>query len=391
LNRSIAHVTGMGVASAAGGSCAHTLACLRSGKRNPTMPSLFSTSIPKPVFEVADDLLNGDPAGMRTLHLAVRAIDEALADARATDSLSDMRVGVCLGTTVASQLNDLEFYRRYRESGQAPMTAVDRYLSGNVAAAVASLYGCSGPTLTVVNACSSGADAIGMAQAWIRQGLCDAAIAGGADELSLIPLAGFNALGIMSDEPCAPFDRDRRGLNLGEGAGVLFLETADSAIRRGVTPALTCTGYGTFGDAFHLTAPRDDGSGLEAAIRHALSDANLTPDDIGFVNAHGTATPTNDAVEGATLARIFGKGCRVSATKGYTGHTLGAAGGVEAVLTLLSLREGWIPASAGFVHGDPAIPLEPVRTATTVQASYALSTSLAFGGNNSALIFGRCT
>ena len=388
MSRPAVYATGLGVISAAGLSCADTLEWFRMGRCRPGSATVFETSIAKPVFEVPGLRCSGKFPEMRTLHLAFRAVEEALADARFDGRSLCSRVGVSLGTTVASQLNDLEFYRAYRTCGHAPIDAADRYMRGNLSAAVALRYGFSGPTATVVNACSSGTDAIGIALAWLREGLCDMAIAGGADELSRIPMDGFNALGIMSDAPCAPFDRDRHGLTLGEGAGMLFLETAESASRRGVAATITCEGYGTCGDAHHLTAPREDGSGLEAAIRQALREAGLEPGDIGFVNAHGTATPTNDAIEGATLARVFGDDCLVSATKGYTGHTLGAAGGIEAVFTVLALREGWIPASAGFVHRDPAIPLAPVDRMTPVGKGHALSTSLAFGGNNSALVFG---
>jgi len=388
MSRPVIYVTGLGVVSAAGASCADTLERFRMARRSPGPATVMETTVTKPVFEVSELRHGGAPAEMRTLALAFQAVEEALAAARFAGRAPCPRVGVSLGTTVASQLNDLEFYRAFRTCGHAPIDAADRYLRGNLSAAVALRYGFSGPTATVVNACSSGTDAIGIALAWLRDGRCDIAIAGGADELSRIPMDGFHALGIMSDAPCAPFDRDRRGLSLGEGAGILVLETAESAKRRGVEAAFACEGYGTCGDAFHLTAPREDGSGLEAAIRQALDDAGIGPRDIGFINAHGTATPTNDAVEGATLARVLGGDCLVSATKGYTGHTLGAAGGVEAVFTVLALREGWIPASAGFVHRDPAIPLAPVERMTPVAKGHALSTSLAFGGNNSALVFG---
>ncbi len=326
---------------------------------------------------------------MRTIRLALLAADEALADAQFQVNSKHACVGVCLGTTVACQLNDIEFYRRLREGRTVSMDAVDRYLRSNLSAAVAARYGFTGPTLTIANACSSGTDAIGTALAWLRQGACDAVLAGGADELNRIPLAGFNALGIMSDMPCRPFDRDRKGLTLGEGAGILLLETAAAATRRHAELSLTCLGYGTYGDAHHLTAPRADGSGLEAAIHRALAEAALSPEDIAFINAHGTATATNDAVEGSVLARVFGSKITVSATKGFTGHTLGAAGGLEAVFTALALREGWIPASAGFRNRDPSLPLAPVERLTALKGHYALSTSLAFGGNNSALVLGR--
>ncbi len=389
MSKSPVCITGMGVISAAGCSCADTLLHLQEGQRFVGDPAACQTEITKPVFAVDADVAAKAPEDMRTLQLAFWAIDEALSEAAFDLADRTMRVGVCLGTTVASQLNDIDFYRSLRASGDAPMMAVHRYLRGNVAAAVARRYGFLGPALTIVNACSSGTDAIGIALGWLRAGLCDAVVAGGADELSRVPLSGFHALGVMSDAPCAPFDRDRRGLNLGEGAGVVLMETVAGAQRRGKASLLTCNGYGTFGDAYHLTAPREDGSGLRAAILFALQDAGVSSEAIGFVNAHGTATPTNDVVEGAVLADVFGSDCLVSATKGFTGHTLGAAGGLEAVFSLLSLREGWVPGSAGFVHRDPSIPLAPVREVTSVTGSYAVSTSLAFGGNNSALVFGR--
>jgi 3-oxoacyl-[acyl-carrier-protein] synthase II len=382
-------VTGLGAVSAAGEDCAATLANFREGTRNVGAPTVFSTDVAKPVFEVRDRMAVNGTHGMRTLALLLRAVDEALAEAGLGAIPPSTRVGVCLGTTVACQLNDIDFYEEFRAKGTAPMAAVDRYLRGNLSAAVARHYALSGPTLTIVNACSSGTDAIGMAMGWLRDGLCDVAIAGGADELNRVPMAGFNALGIMSEQPCAPFDADRQGLNLGEGAGVVILESPASSAARGVAAQLTCAGYGTFGDAYHLTAPREDGSGLEAAVIGALSDAGLSAREIAFVNAHGTATPTNDRVEGSVLARVFRGACPVCSTKGFTGHALGAAGGLEAVFTGLGLREGWIPGTAGFVTRDDAIPLVPTQAATEIEGQYAMSTSLAFGGNNSALILGR--
>jgi 3-oxoacyl-(acyl-carrier-protein) synthase len=241
----------------------------------------------------------------------------------------------------------------------------------------------------VVNACSSGADAIGAALSWLRAGECDLAIAGGGDELSRVALSGFGSLGVVSPALCAPFDRDRQGLNLGEGAGVLILERASSARRRNRASRLFLAGYGAACDAYHLTAPRPDGTGLEAAIRRALDEARIGPEPVGFVNAHGTATRDNDKVEGAVLARVFGPDVPVVATKGFTGHTLGAAGGLEAAFTAAGLRDGWIPASPGFANRDAEIPLAPVRERTALAVGYALSTNLAFGGNNAALILGR--
>jgi len=323
---------------------------------------------------------------MRTVQLALRAVDEALSDAGLTTPLSGLRVGVCMGTTVACQLNDIDFYARFRATGEAPMHSVERYLKANLADAVAEAIGSSGPGLTVANACSSGTDAIGTAVSWLRSGLCDIAVAGGADELNRVPLCGFNALGVASPEPCKPYDATRRGLNLGEGAGVLVLETEESARARGVAGTLRLAGYGSYADAYHLTAPSPDGASLEAAIREAVRQAGITLNRVAFVNTHGTATRDNDKVEGSVLARLFGPSLPFVSTKGYTGHTLGAAGGLEAVFTALALREGWAPASAGFEQVDEEIAMAPLTARTDLQGSYALSTSLAFGGNNSAVI-----
>jgi len=269
------------------------------------------------------------------------------------------------------------------------MEPVNRFLGGNLAQAVADALGAKGPCVTVVNACSSGADAIGVALSWLRNGECDIAIAGGADELNRIPICGFGTLGIVSESLCAPFDRDRKGLNLGEGAGILVLEKETCARKRGNATRLYLAGYGASADAYHLTAPRPDGTGLEAAIQRALSEAGIGSQDVCFVNAHGTATRNNDKVEGMVLARVFGKDVKVLSTKGFTGHTLGGAGGLEAVFTGTALLEGWIPASVGFEHQDEEIPITPVREKTCIQGSFAVSTSLAFGGNNAAIVIGK--
>ena len=243
-----------------------------------------------------------------------------------------------------------------------------------------------GPALTIANACSSGADAIGAAVDWLSTGLCDIVIAGGADEINHIPYCGFGALSVTSSLPCRPFDKNRNGLNLGEGAGILILETEISARRRSRKSDLFVSGYGAAADAYHLTAPRPDGSGLEAAIAVAMAHSDLKPEDIVFVNAHGTSTRDNDRAEGRALLRIFGKDLKFLSTKGFTGHTLGAAGALEAIFTALALRHGWISANIGFEELDEEIGQAPVAAKTSISGRAALSTSLAFGGNNAAVI-----
>jgi 3-oxoacyl-[acyl-carrier-protein] synthase II len=382
-------ITGMGAISAAGSNVQETLASFREGRRNGGRVTLFESPLEYPAFEVKSLPAAFQREGQRTLALALAAVDEAFSGSRLDRDRPDYRVGVCLGTTVASQLNDLDFYRAFRTTGSAPLEPADRYLKGNLSDAVAQSIKASGPSLTVVNACSSGTDAIGVALSWLRTGLCDIAIAGGADELSRIPYCGFGSLGIVSKELCAPFDRDRKGLNLGEGAGVLVLERESVARGRGAPSNLVVAGFGACADAYHLTAPHPEGIGLEASIRTALAEAGITADQVAFVNAHGTATPENDLAEGKVLARMFGSGISMLSTKGFTGHTLGAAGGLEVVFTALGLREGWLPASPGFKNQDPDIPIKPVERETPVTGQYAVSTSLAFGGNNSAVVIGK--
>ena len=383
-------ITGIGVVSAVGRNLEETLNTFRQGPGSAGTVSVFPTGLPYPVFEVKHFHRNSPDDETRTMSLALCAVEEALIDAGMDFQLSGVRVGVCLGTTVGSQLNDLDFYLKYRRKESVSMRSVDRYLKGNLAEGVRRAIWARGPSVTVVNACSSGADAIGVALSWLRSGVCDVALAGGADELNPVPLCGFGSLGILSDLTCAPFDRDRKGLNLGEGAGVLVLESEENSRKRGKEPRLRLAGYGSAADAYHLTAPRPDGSGLVASLQRAMSEANVFPGDVSFVNAHGTGTKDNDKVEGAVLKSIFGKDVKFLSTKGFTGHTLGAAGGLEAAFTAAALREGWIPASAGFVNEDDEIRMSPVRQQTSIARRFAISTSLAFGGNNAALVIGCC-
>ena len=382
-------VTGLGLISAAGVNARETLESFRAGKRNAGPVSLFDSKIKSPVFEVMNFSKHYFHERLRTQNLCLAALEEALEDAGLKNSMKGRRIGVALGTTVGSILNDLDFYRAYRENGKASMDAVDRYLQGNLATVVHSFLKTAGPSVTVVNACASGADAVGTAMSWIRSGLCDMAIAGGADEMNRVPLCGFGALGILSDSLCAPFDRDRTGLNLGEGAGVLVLESEKSLKSRSGRARAVMRGYGTSNDAYHLTSPDPEGRGLERAITGALHDAGLKASEISFINAHGTATRENDFVEGRVLRRIFGERTPFISTKGYTGHTLGAAGGLEAGFSILVLENGWIPASAGFKNRDPDIPVAPIAELTSVDGRFSLSTSLGFGGCDAALVFER--
>ncbi|MEJ5285294.1 MAG: beta-ketoacyl-[acyl-carrier-protein] synthase family protein [Brevinematales bacterium] len=379
-------VTGIGIISACGNNINETLISFQSLKRNGKKVSLFDSKIDCPVFEVN---LKTSYKNMRTLDLALEAVKQAVEESKLLEVRENYRIGVCIGTTIASQLNDINFYREYRKSGEAPIDSVNRYLNSNLADAISKYYNFDGPKCTVANACSSGTDAIGIGLSWLKADMCDIVICGGADELNIVPLSGFFSLGVMSDELCKPFDKNRKGLNLGEGAGIIVIEKEEISKKRNMKSKFYVNGYGLSCDAYHLTAPRPDGSGLSKAILKALEEAEIKPEDISFINAHGTSTIDNDKTEGLVFKNLFGGKIDFLSTKGYTGHTLGAAGGIEAVFTILGLKEGWIPASIGFENIDETIGLEPTRERREVKGKYALSTSLAFGGNNSALIFSR--
>lgn len=384
-------ITGLGTVSAAGAGIDATWQGFSSSSpvSPPAPASIIETELRQPVFEVSLPE-NIFPTSVdfpsRTAELTALAAREALENAGKPHTEKNLTIGVCLGTTVACQLNSLEFYQQFRQTSKPDLLPVKQYLRGNLAEFIAELFSLHGPRSTLVNACASGTDAIGAAMNWVNSGLCDLAIAGGGDELNRIPLAGFNSLGIMSEAPCRPFDRHRDGLNLGEGTGVVIIESQASTRKRRRDPGLTLAGYGSGCDAHHMTAPHPQGVGLRLAVRTALEQAGLKPENIAFANAHGTATRDNDRVEGGVLADIFGSSLPVYSTKGRTGHTLGGAGGLEAVFTALSLREGWIPASTGFSEQDPEIPLTPVAEAVNHHGKAAISTSLAFGGGNSAII-----
>jgi 3-oxoacyl-[acyl-carrier-protein] synthase-1/3-oxoacyl-[acyl-carrier-protein] synthase II len=363
------------------------------GERHPHPPIRFATDHPVSylVLELRDGfklpLDESEDVYSRTCQLALAAALEALADAGwNAETLRGKRVGVAVGTTVGCALNCDDFYRDYKGESEPDLGIMQRFLRSNPAAVIARQLQLDGPVQTVVNACSSGTDAIGIGASWLRTGACDIVIAGGADELLRVTYAGFSSLMITDTEPCRPFDISRKGLNLGEGAGILVLESDN--VRRDKKAQGYLLGYGSACDAYHLTAPHPDGVGLKLAMHEAFTAAQVAPADITFVNTHGTGTPDNDRVEGRVLSEVL-PGVPFLSTKGYTGHTLGAAGGLEAAFTVASLQRGEISSSIGFANPDPAVISTPVTQNTRIDGKIALSESLAFGGNNAVLILGK--
>lgn len=376
--------------SAAGATLDDCMDSMLDGKGCPVAPTRFPCEQADiyPVFEVPDHFLSApEPPLTRTTNLLLATVEDAMTEAGITRPVLDgLTVGVCIGTSVGASLSFLDFYKAWKQGDSPDLAPIKRYMVSNPTDCIMERYSFDGPSQTVVNACTSGTDAIGIAASWIRHGLCDLVIAGGADELSAISYNGFAGLMITSPEPCRPFDAQRRGLNLGEGAGVLLL-ASDHAVETLSTSVLgSVLGYGTCGDAYHLTAPHPEARGLEKAVQAALGQTDLSCHDIDFINVHGTGTPANDPVEGRVMQSLF-PDTPYSATKGFTGHTLGAAGAIEAAFTLACLNRGEIPPSNGFSQGDPAIGSSPIAVRTRLSSRYALSQSLAFGGNNSVLIF----
>jgi 3-oxoacyl-(acyl-carrier-protein) synthase len=383
-------VTGLGAISTLGLDLEENLRALFAPRRPPRPPRRFRLEhrLGYPVFELPPGPFDDEPHNLsRTCRLGLAAARQALANAGwELSELAGLRVGVSLGTTVGGTLNSEPFYRAWKNREHPGLDPVKRFLRSNPAEAVGhALELVSGPRLTVVNACTSGADAIGIGAGWIRQGLCDLVLAGGCDELCRTIGNGFISLMVVADGPCRPFDRHRNGLNLGEGAAVMLLEAENLAQKRRRDRVRgRIAGYGTACDAWHLTAPHPEGRGLRQALRRALTEARAEPDEIAFVNAHGTATRNNDQAEGEVLREEL-PGIPFFSTKGHTGHTLGAAGALEAAFTLEMLRRGRIPASAGFSEANPKIGLEPTTSEQEISGRLALSQSLAFGGNNAVL------
>ena len=329
----------------------------------------------------------------RSDRIGLHAAAEAVHDAGLTDGgLDAARVGIFLGAGTADLLRNEQFYRTWITAGlerARPSDVWNHFLSTSVDA-IAERFGFEGPRACVVAACSSSTIAIGRAADAIRQGRADAVLAGGTDALARLTFSGFNQLKLMDPAPCRPFDRSRAGMNIGEGAGILVLEDLDRARRRGARIYAELAGYALGCEAYHPTAPEPEGRPVAAVIAAALQDAALDAADVDHLNAHGTATPQNDAAEARAFRRIFGERVErvpVTSLKAMVGHCLGAAGAVEAAALTLTVARSVIPPTIHHGETDPDCGIDVVaNTAREQRVRCGVSTSLAFGGNDSALV-----
>jgi 3-oxoacyl-[acyl-carrier-protein] synthase II len=274
---------------------------------------------------------------------------------------------------------------------------VPRFMPNAMAGEIAIEYGFRGPNFGVVSACASAAHAIGISAELIRSGFLNCVVTGGAEAvMQRITYAGFARMGALSrrneqpERASRPFDRDRDGFVIGEGAGILVLEERTHAKTRGTHIYAELVGFGMSADATHITAPAEDGSGAAQAMMAALNQAGISPEQVDYINAHGTSTPLNDVAETRAIKRAFGDHAyrvKINSTKSQIGHLLGAAGGVEAIATLLSMEHGFIPATLNYEHRDPECDLDYSKESVKQPIHVALSNSFGFGGQNAALLF----
>ncbi|BEV73820.1 MULTISPECIES: beta-ketoacyl-[acyl-carrier-protein] synthase family protein [unclassified Paludibacterium] len=339
-------------------------------------------------FTLRPDLARFDCRNNRLAQLALEQDGFAGHVRQAIARHGAQRVAVILGSSTSGILSSEVAYRfRDPETGRLPSDHRYRetHNTFSVADFVRHYFGISGPATVISTACSSSAKVFAAAQRMISLGLVDAAVVGGVDSLCLTTIYGFSSLQLVSASPCKPWDANRDGISVGEGAAYALLERHDPA---GVGDILL-TGVGETSDAYHMSSPHPQGLGALAAMQAALDSAGLQPAQIDYINLHGTATPSNDAAEDAAVSSLFGTQTPCSSTKGHTGHTLGAAGGIEAVICALLLGHGFMPGGAGTRETDPRLQANYLLTTRTQPLQHVLSNSFGFGGSNCSLIFSR--
>lgn len=313
--------------------------------------------------------------------------EAAVADARSR--YGARRIGLFMGTSTSGILQT-ELAYRHRDTASGALPASFHYAGTHnnysLAAYMRVHLALEGPAFTVSTACSSSAKVFANAARMVAAGVCDAAVVGGADSLCLTTLYGFGSLELLSNEPCRPFDAQRSGISIGEGAGFALLERAHAALS---DDAIVLLGAGESSDAYHMSTPHPEGAGARAAMAGALASAGIAAGDVDYLNLHGTATRSNDAAEERAVYELFGADTPCSSTKGATGHLLGASGIVEALVCAIALREGFMPGSPNTRQLDPAMRVRYLLESAGHAPARAMSNSFGFGGSNCSLIFAR--
>lgn len=394
------YIAGLGVISAIGNNAAECLASLQSGHDGlgeiTLLPTVHQHEIPVAEISQTNTQLaersGFDPHISRTIHLSSIAAQEALADS-GIQNIHGLRVGFISANTVGGIDKSEHFFEAFLQDPEngGDLREIINHGCGNVTELVADRLGINDYVTTISTACSSSANSIFYGARLIKNGMLDAVVAGGADALTKFTLNGFNTLMILDREFCKPFDEDRKGLNLGEGAGYVVLVSERVMQQLNKEPYATLSGYQNSNDAYHQTASSPEGDGPYMAMQGALKKAGLTTADIDYINLHGTGTPNNDASEGIAIVRLFGEEVPpVSSTKAFTGHTLGAAGGIEAVFSVLALKHGLVYPNLRFQTPMKEIPFTPQTKLLSDQPlKHVMSNSFGFGGNCSSLIFSK--
>lgn len=398
-------ISGLGVISSIGSGHADFWKALLSGKSGISNVRSFDTSqLPVHLggeihdFSPAPYFRRQDPAHVeRASQLAIAAASLALADAGIDAAkLDGRRAGVSMGTTSGEPLV-VEQYNDAKKAGgweSIPGEILPKYPCSAIPSNLAVEYGLRGPCLMIPTACAAGNYAIGYGFDAVRAGRADVMLCGGADAFSRITYMGFARLGAIAPDTCRPFDRNRKGMVPGEGAAILVLEPLDRALARGATVYAEVLGYAVNCDSHHMTAAHPQGDGAIRAMKTALTESGLGTDDVGYISAHGTGTPTNDRVECIAVRTLFGERSSkvpISSIKSMLGHTMGAASAIEALACALALKTGVVPPTMNYQEPDPECEVDCVpNQPRTTNPRVALNNAYAFGGNNASLCLARC-
>jgi len=387
-------ITGVGIIAAPGFGIEEIWGAIQKGESGLRPMSLFESPRYGQVLagEVRRDLkeLGAPPRGSRSDRLGWLAARQAIESSKIDLRAHADRTGLMLGTSVGGSFDSERFLTELIKRGKMRARPTRFHECASAIEMIADDFGLYGPSMAVATACSSGALAIATAADLIMAGEADVMLAGGTDSLSRMTWGGFHSLLLVDSAGCRPFDANRAGMTLGEGAAILMIEAEETARKRGATILARLTGWAASCDAHHTTAPHPQGAGAAAAIQSALRRARLEPKAIDYVNAHGTGTRDNDVAEVSALKSVFGDPVPpVSSTKRFFGHSLAASGAIEAALCVEALRRRQMPPNIGFSTLDPAIGIEPIKEMREAPLTHVMSNSFGFGGNNAVLIFSQ--